>query len=266
MHLCSLALTIRETAYPGAAVEHNHMSSFFENLGRKLGRAAVPTYRKSKWIWEGLTGTEGEALKAERDLGKTLAAELRLATEILDEPELLKWIRGICHRLEESVDQEGFTYHCELMQAEHPSTIGLPGAYLFVSQSLIEFCEHDLDEIAFVIAHETAHVIRRHTWDRMVQQSALRAASFAAGRAGVLSGWVRQQGLPMLRSAHSKEFEFVADQDGVGLVRAAGYDPRGAISFLKRIERMGTDPEVLGEYLASHPAPEERIGRLNIRD
>tara|TARA_R110000850_G_scaffold4600_2_gene20453 strand:- start:794 stop:1528 length:735 start_codon:yes stop_codon:yes gene_type:complete len=238
------------------------MSSFFEDLGRKLGRAAVPTYRKSKWIWNGLTGTEGEAMEAENELGETLAAELRLATEILDEPDLLNWIRGICHRLEESVDQPGFKYRCELMQGDHPSTIGLPGGYLFVSRSLIEFCEGSVDEVAFVIAHETAHVVRRHTWDRMIQQSALRAASFAAGRAGILSGWVRQQGLPMLRSAHSKDFEFEADLDGIGLVRAAGYDPNGAISFLEKIERLGVDPEVLGEYLASHPAPEERISRL----
>lgn len=239
------------------------MSGFFEELGRKLGRAAVPTYRKSKWLWDGLTGTEGEALQAERDLGETLAAELRLATEILDEPELLNWVRGICRRLQASIDQPGFTYHCELMQADHPSAIGLPGGYLFVSRSLIDFCEGRVDEVAFVIAHETAHVIRRHTWDRMIQQSTLRAASFAARRAGFLSGWVRQQGLPMLRSAHGKDIEFEADQDAVGLVRAAGYDPNGAISFLKRIERMGSEPEVVGEYLASHPAPEERIARIN---
>jgi len=242
------------------------MSTFFEDLGRKLGRAAVPTYRKSKWIWEGLTGTEEDALQAERDLGETLAAELRLATEILDEPKLLNWIRGVCRRLEPSVGQPGFRYHCELMQSDQPSTIGLPGGYLFVSRSLIEFCGGNVDEVAFVIAHETAHVIRRHTWDRMIQQSALRAASFAARRAGVLSGWVRQQGLPMLRSAHGKDIEFEADQDGVNLLRAAGYDPNGAISFLKRIERMGTDPEVLGEYLASHPTPTERISRLHSRE
>lgn len=240
------------------------MSSFFEDLGRKLGRAAVPTYRKSKWIWEGLTGTEEEALQAEQDLGGAMAAELRLATEILDEPKLLDWIRGICRRLASSVEQPGFVYHCELMRSDHPGAIGLPGGYLFVSRSLIEFCEGNVDEVAFVIAHETAHLLRRHTWDRMIQQSALRAASFAAGRAGVLSGWVRQQGLPMLRSAHAKDFEFAADQGAVELIRAAGYQPEGAISFLKRIERTGTDPEVLGEYLASHPAPVERIARLHV--
>lgn len=238
------------------------MSSFFENLGRKLGRAAVPTYRKSKWIWEGLTGTEDEALEAERDLGATLAAELRLATEISNDPDLLSWTREICDRLKDSVDQPGFAYHCELIESEHPTAIGLPGGYLFLSRSLIELCDKTAGEVAFVIAHETAHVIRRHTWDRMIQQSALRAASFAAGRAGILSGWVRQQGLPLLRSAHEKGFEFTADNDAAGLIEAAGYTPDNAVAFLKRVSELGTDPNRVGEYLASHPTPDERIAKL----
>lgn len=239
------------------------MSSFFENLGRKLGRAAVPTYRKSKWIWEGLTGTEEDAIQAERDLGETLAAELRLATRMADEPELRDWVRSICHRLEQSVELPGIRYRCEITGEDQPTAIGLPGGALFVSRSLIDLCERNEDEIAFVIAHETVHLLRRHTWDRLLQQSALRAASFAAGRAGFLSGWIRQQGLPMLRSAHSKEFEFEADKDGAAIARAAGFDPGGAIAFLRRIEPLGGDPEVLGEYLASHPAPGERIARLD---
>jgi hypothetical protein len=101
----------------GAEKGGAHMSCFFENLGRKLGRAAVPTDRKSKWIWQGLGGTEGESLEA----------ELRLATEILDEPELLNWLRGICRRMEESVDHAGYKYYCELMLGDPPNTIGLPG-------------------------------------------------------------------------------------------------------------------------------------------
>lgn len=238
------------------------MSSFFEDLGRKLGHAAVPAFQKTKWVWDGLTGTEEEALQAEKELGSTLALELRLTIEIIEDPLWQSRIRGLCDRLQESVGQPGFQYHFELMQSGHPTAIALPGGYLFVSRSLIDFCDQKPDELAFVIAHETAHLIRRHTWDRMIQQSALRAASFVTRRAGVLAGWLQSQGLPMLRSAHSEECEFDADKDGIGLARAAGYDPNGAIRFLERIEHLGTAPEVLGEYLASHPAPRERISRL----
>ncbi len=239
------------------------MSSFFEDLGRKLGRAAVPAYRKSKWVWDGLTGTEEEAIEAERDLGKTLAAELAATIESINDPEMLSWLREVSGQLEKAVDQPGFHYRCELIQSEHPTAIGLPGGYLFVSQSLIDFCEKNRGEMAFVIAHEMAHVVRRHTWDRMIQQSALRAASFATRTAGVLGNWMRTQGLPMLRGAHSRDSEFQADEDAVGLMKAAGFDLNEAVTFLKRIEQMGPDPEVMGEYLASHPPPAERTERIH---
>ena len=239
------------------------MSDFFENLGRKLGRIAVPAYRKTKWVWEGLTGTEEDGIQAEGELGKAMAVEIRLASEIVHYPELLNWLRGICRQLQESVDQPGFQFHCEIIEAAHPSVIALPGGYLFLSRSLIDFCGGNADELAFVFAHETAHIVRRDTWDRLIQGSALRAASFVTGRAGLLAGWVRNQGLPMLRNAHSSDREFEADQDGFGLARAAGFDPRGAFTFLERIERTGTAPEILGEYLASHPSPGERIDRLS---
>ena len=99
---------IRKALWTGEGTRNDHMSGFFEDLGRKLGRAAVPTYRKRKWILEGLSGTEGDALESEKALGKTLAAELRLATEILDEPELLHWIRGDLPPLGRSRRPSGF--------------------------------------------------------------------------------------------------------------------------------------------------------------
>lgn len=239
------------------------MSSFFEDLGRKLGRAAVPTYQRAKWVWDGLTGTEEEALAAERDLGGTMAAEMRLAMEIVDDPKVLEGVRSICRRLQEVGGREGAQYRCELMRADHPSVIALPGGYLFLSQAMVDFCNGNADELAFVIGHEMAHVARRHTWDRMIQQSALKAASFATGRAGFLAGWLKEQGLPMLRSAHSREFEFEADEDALALVRRARFDQEGSIAFLRRVDSLGEDPEVLGEYFASHPSPEERIDALH---
>lgn len=244
--------------------EINTMSGFFENLGRKLGRAAVPVYRKTKWVWDGLTGTDEEVDRAEAALGKAMATEIRLASEIVQNPELLNWIRGLCRRIQDSMNSQVFQFHCEIIETEFPSIIALPGGYLFVSRSLIGFCEGNSDELAFVIAHETAHVIRRHTWNRLIQQSALRAANFVTQRAGMLAGWVRQQGLPMLRNAYSMDLEFEADKDGLGLAQAAGFDPAGAIAFLRRSDRAGTDPEKVGEYLASHPPARERMERLKI--
>jgi len=52
------------------------VSGLFYNIGRRLGRAAIPAIRKTKWIYDGLAGSEEEALQAESRLGTALAAPL----------------------------------------------------------------------------------------------------------------------------------------------------------------------------------------------
>jgi predicted Zn-dependent protease len=84
-----------------------------------------------------------------------------------------------------------------------------------------------------------------------------------ASRAGPLGAWLQQSGLQLLRSAHSRDCEFEADELAVRLVIAAGFDPEGALSMLRRIESLGKNPGGSGPYFASHPPPLERIAALD---
>jgi len=238
------------------------MSGFFYNLGRKIGRAAVPAMRKTKWIYDGLAGDEEEALRAETALGRSLAAEVRAVSQPVNDPAIAELIGGLCQRLTKSVDDSRRSFHCEVIEGDHPNAMALPGGFIFLSQSLLDLCERKPDELAFVIGHEMAHVIRRHAWDRMLNQAMLRAASIATARAGVLGGWLRKNGLGLLRNAHERDCEQEADKLGLRLAIAARFAPGGAIAVLRRIERLGNDPGVLGQYFASHPPASERIARL----
>ena len=238
------------------------MSGFLYNLGRQLGRKAVPTIRKSKWIWDGLAGTDEEALRAETALGNTLAAELRAFAGPVNDPGLATLLSDLCQRLSACVRDKGRTFRCEVMHDNSPNAVALPGGFLFVSHSLAELCERQPDELAFVIAHEMAHVIRRHVWERMLNEAALRVASAVTARAGRLGGWFRQQGLGLLRSAYSMDSELEADELGLRLVTAAGFAPAGALVFLQRLQRLGPNHTDLGEYLGSHPSASERLARL----
>ena len=238
------------------------MSEFFYNLGRQLGRKAVPALRKSKWIWDGLAGTDEEALRAETALGNTLAVELRALAGSVNDPGLAAMLAGLCQRLSACVRDKHRTFRCELIHDISPNAVALPGGFLFVSDSLAELCERQPDELAFVIGHEMAHVIRRHVWERMLNEAALRVASAVTARAGRLGGWFRQQGLGLLRSAYSGDSELEADELGLRLVAAVGFAPAGAMAFLQRIQRLGATPADLGPYLGSHPAASERMARL----
>jgi len=239
------------------------VSGLFYNLGRQFGRAAVPVIRKTKWIYDGLAGDEKQALHAERALGITLAAEFRAVTQPANDPAVGAFVNELCQRLSTCVREKRRAFRCEVVRGDSPNAVALPGGFVFVSHSLVSLCEQRPDELAFVIGHEMAHVIRRHAWDRMVNQAMFRVASVVTARAGVLGGWLRKGGLELLRNAHARNCELEADELGLRLAVAAGFSPDGAIALLQRIERLGPDPEILGQYFASHPPASERIARLN---
>jgi len=238
------------------------VSGLFYNLGRKLGRVAVPVIRKTKWIYDGLAGDEEQALHAEKALGSALAAELRAVAQPVNDPAVATLAGELCQRLTACVRDKRRAFHCEVFRGDSPNAVALPGGFIFLSHSLVDLCERRPDELAFVVGHEMAHVIRRHAWDRMVNQAMLRVASVVTARAGMLSGWLRKGGLELLQNAHARNGELEADELGLRLAIAAHFAPDGAIALLRRIERMGTNPDVLGQYFASHPPASERIARL----
>ena len=238
------------------------MSGLFYNLGRRIGQAAVPVIRQSKWIWDGLTGNEEEALRAESAMGTALAGELRTAGEPVKDPEVSQQVNDLCRRLAAGVRGPRRAFHGEVIRADFPNAIALPGGFIFVSQTLVNLCERRPDELAFVIGHEMAHVIRGHAWDRMINQTALRAASVVAPRAGPLGVWLQQKGMQLLRNAHDRKCEGEADELGLRLAAAAGFNPAGAIALLQRVEGLGPDPAAIGQYFSSHPSAPDRIARL----
>jgi predicted Zn-dependent protease len=240
----------------------DNMSGFFFDLGRQLGRRAVPAIRKSAWIWKGLTGSEEEARRAERALGESLAVEVRAATEPADDPEMEAWVNSLCTRLEERLRPPHHRFHCDLIRATEPNAMTLPGGFIFISESLVDLCERRPEELAFVIGHEMAHVVRGHAWDRMIHQAGLRAVSAVASRAGAVGAWLHRQGMGLLLSAYSRDGELEADEFGLRLAAAAGFGAVGALSLLRRLDSLGPDAAGLGQYFASHPSAAERIARL----
>ena len=237
------------------------MSGLFYSLGRKVG----PKVRKAKWIWQSIAGSEAEAIKLEHDVGRDLACEIRHQLGLDRKPQTAQMLNETGHRLSACVVNKSRRFSFETVEGSEPNAFALPGGFIFVTGSLVELCQWNQSEVAFILGHEMGHVIRGHAMNRIISNSAIAAASRAAPIRGTLAGWVRRVGVQFLESSYSQELESQADKLGVRLVAAAGYDPGASVQLLSRLAKLSSSAgqSDLGSYFSSHPPFEERIRSIN---
>jgi predicted Zn-dependent protease len=238
------------------------VSGLFYNLGRRVG----PKVRKARWVWQSITGSEADAIKIEHEVGLDLAHEIRHQLELDQEPQAEQILNEIGRRLAGRVANKSRTFSFETVKGTEPNAFALPGGFIFVTRSLMELCQWNRDEIAFILGHEMGHVIKGHAMSRIISNSAIVTASRAAPVRGVLAGWLRRVGVQFLESAYSQDLESEADKLGVRLVAAAGYDTRACIQLLSRLAELSPpvgqfDP---GSYFSSHPAFKIRVQNIKL--
>ena len=230
----------------------------------KLGRLAGVQARKAKWMWASVAGGEAESIQAEHAVGRNLAAVVLEETHRVSDPATQALLDEIAVKLAAVVRNRLHRFQMTAIEADRPTAFALPGGFIFIAQSLVHRCNRNKDDIAFVLAHEMAHVIRRHAIERLLQQKAVNALTLVSPARGALTAWIRTIGLQGLERAYSQDEEFEADELGVLLMRAAGFDPAGAIRMLQCLGDLDRSPDLLGlnRYLSTHPPIEERVSRL----
>lgn len=160
----------------------------------------------------------------------------------------------------------------EVKVFDEPSAnaFALPGRKIGVYSGLLEVAE-DQDQLATVIGHEVAHVMARHSNERVstnfVTQSGLQLAQIAAGvdtpakqQLFGLLGLGAQVGV-LLPFSRAQEAE--ADLVGLELMAEAGFDPRASVRLWQNMEAQGGQKPP--EFLSTHPSGQRRITELNAR-
>jgi beta-barrel assembly-enhancing protease len=237
------------------------VNSLFYNLGRQVG----PHVRKAKWIWHSVQGNKNDAIQMETYVGRDLAAEVRDKLKSEQNPQIEAILNRIGCRLGQCVVNKLRSFNFELVAGAEPNAFALPGGFIFITQSLIELCHRDEDELAFILSHEMAHVIRGHAINRIISSSAIKVVSGASASTKLLPVWLKKLSLQFLESAYSRQLEFGADEFGVYLAEAAGYNPQSAVRLLGRLAQLKTSESQtdIGRYFSSHPPFNDRISDIN---
>lgn len=149
-----------------------------------------------------------------------------------------------------------------------PNAHSFPSGQIVVNTAIYMFEDLTDDELATLISHEMAHVIRSHSREKASVYAAtnlsLMGATMGAGYAlGLASGVSGNYGLTM---PHSRHLEEEADLIGLDLMVRAGFDHKATMTFWEKFEanliKKEIDPKV-PSFLSSHPNNEKRKNVLN---
>lgn len=139
----------------------------------------------------------------------------------------------------------------------------LPGGKSAVNTGLLKVATSD-DELAVVMGHEAAHAIARHGAERISRGMAAQVvvgAVLASGEVDPrLVGATAAAYGALGETAFSRREEGEADHIGLLISADAGYDPRAATGFWRKMASLGGSKPP--ELLSTHPSDETRASRL----
>jgi predicted Zn-dependent protease len=144
----------------------------------------------------------------------------------------------------------------------------MPGGKVAVYTGILPIT-HDEGGLAVVMGHEVAHAIAKHGNERMSETLLVQlggaSLSLALSKEPTLTNQIFMAAYGLganvgILLPYSRLHESEADRIGLVLMAKAGYDPRGAVPFWRRMnEKGGARPP---EFLSTHPAPETRIKQI----
>jgi len=198
----------------------------------------------------------------EIEIGQKVSADIESQMPLLNDPEVVSYVRRVGGSVASESERRDITYEFKVINDKQTvNAFAVPGGNIYIYTGLLTRLSNEA-ELAAVLAHETAHIAKRHSMNALTQQVGygivLKAVlgNEAAAWQEVIANVVGS--LAFLSFSRTDEKE--ADELGVIYMTKAGYDPQGMVHllevFLSLAER---EPSAMEIWLSTHPPSSERI-------
>nr|VFJ68088.1 MAG: Putative Zn-dependent protease, contains TPR repeats [Candidatus Kentron sp. FW] len=213
----------------------------------------------------------------EQRLGEAFMREIRARIPVIDEPEISSYLNNLGYRLVSYSGTVGtgmentnaaktrFTFFA--VKDPAINAFAVPGGFIGVNAGLILSTESE-SELAAVLGHEIVH-IRQHHIARAIQLTdkmnplaiagILAAIMIGSSQAGQATMAAVTAGSIQKRIDFTRANEKEADRLGIGMLFAAGLDPRAVPSFFERLQTAHRYYGAPPEFLSTHPVTISRI-------
>lgn len=205
--------------------------------------------------------------KEEIEIGRAMAAQLLGAAPLVADDALQRYVNHVGRWLASQAERPGLPWRFGVLEAPQLNAFATPGGHIFVTRGLLSRMTSEA-ELAGVLAHEIAHVLKKHHLKAMQKSAQLELANTALGtfarqdassnrREKLLSA-----GTELFARGLDKGDELEADRLGVVIAARGGYDAYGLPAVLQTLQAMNPEDSGLALMFKTHPAPAERLDAL----
>jgi len=208
------------------------------------------------------------SVEQEIAIGREAAAEVRRDLPLVSDGEVADYLAEVGHALVAAAGGPPYPYSFSVVDAGAVNAFALPGGPVLVHRGVLTSATTEA-QLASVVAHEIAHISRRHA---AAQMTTTVVANLGLGLLGAVLGNDLGAGAARMAASFmatgitqkfSRDDERDADSEGLRMLTAAGWEARGMTDLLDVLRRQADrDPTSVEQFFSSHPAPAERVDRL----
>jgi predicted Zn-dependent protease len=206
--------------------------------------------------------SEGQEIQ----MGAQYDSQVVMSIGEYSDPALKTYVADLGRRLAATSERPNLAWTFRVVDDPSVNAFAIPGGHVYITRGILAHMTNEA-QLATVMGHEIGHVTARHTAQQMTQQQlaglGLAVGSIASSRIAQYAGQATQA-LQVMFLKFSRDDESQADQLGIRYSSRANYDSREMIHVMQMLDRIETQSGgKLPEWLATHPAPANRIEHIN---
>jgi predicted Zn-dependent protease len=244
------------------------------DIGRllDLGKKAVEIAPKIQ------EATKEYTVEEEVALGEGIASGFLGAIRLHPDERLQRYVNRVGRWLASQTERADLPWTFGVIDTEVINAFAMPGGTVVVSHGLVKRLGSE-SELAGVLAHEIAHVLKRHQlsaiqsdagWSAAAEGAKAVAADQIGRRGGDTLGLKTQlanAGVDLVKDGLflrplDRGMEYEADRIGVVIAARAGYDPNGFVAVLTMLATVKPDESGASITFSTHPSPADRLAEL----
>jgi beta-barrel assembly-enhancing protease len=206
-------------------------------------------------------------------LGEDLMATILGAAPLYKDERIQRYVNRVGRWVASHSERPNLPWRFAVLDTPLANAGAAPGGQIYISTGLL-FRMRSESELAGALAHEIAHVVKKHQLTAYRKKNMFNAAATGVGavadaklKGGVLAKEGAKFAIGELKTmvvlALDRSEEEQADRMGMTLAARAGYDPYGLPTVLQILQDLSAEQSGSSLLYSTHPSASDRIAYLD---